>query len=198
MNLRYFLPIYLVIYSLVAFAWRSFRVWKKTGINPIVFKATDSPHDYIGRISKFLFGLIVILVLVYAFLPEAYRFLAPIDWLERDPISKLGVLLLILSLAWTVLAQTQMGVSWRIGIDEQHRTPLVRTGLFRFSRNPIFVGIIFTLLGLFLVMPNALTLLTLVLSVVLIGVQVRLEEEFLQRVHGDDYRQYKRAVRRWF
>ena len=196
MNLRYFLPIYLVVYSLVFF-WRSFVVWKKTGINPIVFKRTDSTHDYIGRVFKIMFGLTVILILVYSFWPPAYRFWVPITWLERYWLSNIGMALLILSLAWTVLAQAQMRESWRVGIDQQHRTPLVRSGVFRFSRNPIYLGMMTTLLGLFLVMPNAVTLLTLVLGVVLIGVQVRLEEEFLQRVHGDDYIQYKQAVRRW-
>jgi protein-S-isoprenylcysteine O-methyltransferase Ste14 len=54
-----------------------------------------------------------------------------------------------------------------------------------------------TLLGLFLVIPNANTLLALVLGVVLIQIQVRLEEEFLLRKHGEDYADYRRDVRRW-
>jgi protein-S-isoprenylcysteine O-methyltransferase Ste14 len=54
-----------------------------------------------------------------------------------------------------------------------------------------------TLLGLFIVMPNALTLLTLVIGYVLIHIQVRLEEEFLARTHGDEYAQYRGRVRRW-
>jgi protein-S-isoprenylcysteine O-methyltransferase Ste14 len=53
-----------------------------------------------------------------------------------------------------------------------------------------------TLLGLFLVMPNAVTLLVLCLGVMLIQIQVRLEEDFLSRAHGDDYADY-RDVRRW-
>ena len=84
-----------------------------------------------------------------------------------------------------------------IDIDEEHRTPLVRKGVFGVSRNPIFLGMMLTLLGLFLVIPNAVTLLALVLGVVLIQIQVRLEEEFLSRVHGDDYADYRRDVRRW-
>ena len=55
----------------------------------------------------------------------------------------------------------------------------------------------FTLFGLLLVIPNALTLLILVLGVVLIAIQVRLEEEFLGRTHGDEYAHYRIRVRRW-
>lgn len=95
------------------------------------------------------------------------------------------------------MAQAEMGESWRIGLDQEHRTPLVRAGVFRLSRNPIFLGMMLTLLGLFLVIPNALTLLAFVMGVVLIQIQVRLEEEFLTKTHGVEYEQYKRQVRRW-
>jgi protein-S-isoprenylcysteine O-methyltransferase Ste14 len=34
----------------------------------------------------------------------------------------------------------QMGDSWRIGIDQEQKTSLVRHGVFKLSRNPIFLG----------------------------------------------------------
>lgn len=71
------------------------------------------------------------------------------------------VVLLLTLLAWMVVAQAQMGESWLIGIDEEWRTPLVRQRVFGFSRNPIFLGMMLTLLWLFLVVPNAVTLLVL-------------------------------------
>lgn len=108
-----------------------------------------------------------------------------------------GVALLLVSLVWTVLAQAQMGESWRIGIDEEHHTPLVQRGVFGVSRNPIFLGMMLTVLGLFIVIPNAFTLLVLVMGVVLIQLQVRLEEEFLAETHGDEYAEYRMRVRRW-
>jgi protein-S-isoprenylcysteine O-methyltransferase Ste14 len=110
----------------------------------------------------------------------------------------MGVSLLLFSPVWTVLAQAQMGESWRTGIDQKHRTNLVQSGVFSLSRNPIFFGMMVTLLGLFLVIPNALTLLALVMGVVLIQIQVRLEEQFLANSHGDEYTEYKYRVRRWF
>jgi protein-S-isoprenylcysteine O-methyltransferase Ste14 len=108
-----------------------------------------------------------------------------------------GVGLLGLSLIWTVIAQYQMGESWRIGIDQDHTTALIHRGLFRISRNPIFVGMITTLLGLFFVIPNAVTLVILVTGVAVIAIQVRLEEAYLFELHGDDYAKYRRRVRRW-
>jgi protein-S-isoprenylcysteine O-methyltransferase Ste14 len=111
----------------------------------------------------------------------------PIEWLEYSWSRLTGIVLLLSSLVWTVIAQAQMGESWRIGIDQSHRTNLVQSGVFSLSQNPIFLGMMLTLFGLFLVIPNALTLLTLGLGVVLIQIQVRLEEEFLARLHGDEF-----------
>jgi protein-S-isoprenylcysteine O-methyltransferase Ste14 len=197
MPLKYFLPLYLFAYFCAAFFWRSFMVWKRTGVNPIVFKGSDDAHDFIGRIFKLLFALIVGVVLVYSFWSSVYVYLMPIEWLEYSWLRLTGIVLLLLSLVWTVIAQGQMGESWRIGIDQSHHTNLVQSGVFSFSRNPIFLGMMLTLFGLFLVIPNALTLLTLGLGVVLIQIQVRLEEEFLARTHGEEYTLYRRRVRRW-
>lgn len=195
--LKYFLPVYLVMYFFAAFFWRSFVVWKRTGVNPLVFKGSDSAQDYIGQVFKLLFAAVVAAVVVYSISERLYQYLTPIIWLDRRWLQMAGVILLLSSLAWTVVAQAQMGESWRIGIDSEHQTPLVQRGVFGLSRNPIFLGMMLTLLGLFLVIPNALTLLIFVLGVVLIQIQVRLEEEFLAGTHGGDYTEYRRRVRRW-
>ena len=197
MSLRYFLPLYLLAYIIAAFFWRSYAVWKRTGVNPVVFKGSDSAHDLVGRIFKVLFAVIVAIVIVYAFIRNAYQYVIPLHSLERRPVRSTGFILLLVSLVWTIVAQAQMGNSWRIGIDTENRTELVRAGVFRLSRNPIFVGMIATLLGLFLVIPNVGTLITLLVGTILIEIQVRLEEEYLTCTHGDAYNEYRRNVRRW-
>ncbi len=50
--LKFSLPAYLLAYFLAAFFWRSFVVWKRIGVNPLVFKGSDNAHDYIGRVFK--------------------------------------------------------------------------------------------------------------------------------------------------
>ena len=197
MALRFFLPIYLVVYDVTLFFWRSRVVRKKTGINPIIFQRPDSLHGYIGRVSRIVFRVVVLVVLIYSFIPRAYPYLAPVSWLERPWLRSTGVALLIVSLLWTVSAQVQMGESWRIGIDTARKTTLVNSGVYGFSRNPIYVGIMVTQLGMFLVIPNALTLMIAVVGTVLLNMQVRLEEEYLKSTHGEDYVAYTRRVRRW-
>jgi protein-S-isoprenylcysteine O-methyltransferase Ste14 len=73
----------------------------------------------------------------------------------------------------------------------------VQGGLFAISRNPIFLAMRVTLLGLFLVLPSAATLSLLVAGEILMQVQVRLEEEHLASLHGAEYAAYCHRVRRW-
>jgi protein-S-isoprenylcysteine O-methyltransferase Ste14 len=49
-----------------------------------------------------------------------------------------------------------MGDSWRIGVGPGARTDLITSGLFRGSRNPIFLMRV-TLAGVFLVTPNVVS-----------------------------------------
>ena len=90
-----------------------------------------------------------------------------------------------------------MGPSWRVGIDRTNQTTLIRRGPFALSRNPIFLGMRVSLLGLFLVLPNAVTLSVLIAGEVLMQVQVRLEEQHLSQMHGQAYTEYCQQVRRW-
>jgi len=195
--LRYLLPIYLIAYLAFAFFWRSFVVWKRTGVNPYVLGKADTAHDFVGMLFRLTMVAIVAVVIINATSHKAYEYLTPIVWLERQALKYIGLLLLAVSFIWTLLAQAQMGNSWRIGIDSAAKTSLVTRGVFRLSRNPIFLGMRVTLLGFFLILPNAVTFATLLLGDVLMQIQVRLEEEYLRRTHGEAYRKYCQRTRRW-
>lgn len=196
-QLQLFLLVYLVFYYGAAFFWRSYRVWRTTGINPYRINEGDSLHRTTGRWLKIIAVLVVAVVFVYAFLPEWYVYLGSIVWLENGVVTAVGITLLLLSLTWVLRAQSQMGDSWRIGIDAEHETALVTRGVYGRSRNPIFLGMRINLLGLFLVMPSAVTLTVWLLGDVLIQIQVYLEEAFLRQQHGRVYEQYCHQVPRW-
>jgi protein-S-isoprenylcysteine O-methyltransferase Ste14 len=75
---------------------------------------------------------------------------------------------------------------------------LVTTGPFRFSRNPMYVGVTLLYVGVAIWVNTVWPLLFLpvILIVMHYGVVVR-EEAYLERIFGDEYRQYARRVRRW-
>jgi protein-S-isoprenylcysteine O-methyltransferase Ste14 len=109
------------------------------------------------------------------------------------------ILYLLAAFVWPSIRtcrRSQMGNSWQIGIDEENRSELVTHGVFRVSRNPVFPGMIFTVWGLFLALPNALTF-TLSFAIwFIIQIQIRLEEDFPEQQFGQSYQDYKLKTRR--
>lgn len=100
------------------------------------------------------------------------------------------------AIAWTGYAQFAMGSSWRIGIPEK-ATALRTAGPFAISRNPIFLGMLAFVAGLTIWSPSAVTLSFLAATYISLEVQIRSEEAFLERAHGQAYRDYRARVRRW-
>lgn len=195
-SLKIYLPIYLILYLSVAFIVPTYRTYKKTGINPITFGKRDNAHDYIGFIMKLLIGLLFIPVLAFSFSQKIYSYLNPFLYLVNAKIQFIGLILIHISLGWISIAQYQMSNSWRIGIDENNKTELVTKGVFSISRNPIFLGMIISVLGLFFILPNALMFCLAITTYIVIQIQIRLEEQFLQNQHGQDYINYKHKTRR--
>jgi protein-S-isoprenylcysteine O-methyltransferase Ste14 len=194
--LTLFLPTYFIFYFGLAFVLKSVITARRIGKNPVVLKTDDSAYGLIGLYFKLTMIFMFAYILVFAFFPTIYDNFLPITRLDSLTIKYAGITLLLVALLWTIIAQGHLKNSWRIGIDTETRTELITTGLFGRSRNPIFFGMIISLIGLFLVTPNALTLLFLTLGYVLIQIQIRLEEEFLTKQHGQTYLAYKQKVRR--
>ena len=196
MALKIYLPIYLIMYMLVAFVIPTYRTYKQTGINPITFGKNDNAHDYIGFIMKVLIVLLFVAVLTYSMSEKMYSYLVPISYLQTQILTITGLALIHIALVWISFAQFQMSNSWRIGIDEKNKTKLVTDGVFSISRNPIFLGMILSVVGLFFIVPNALTFFLTITTYIVIQIQIRLEEEFLQKQHAQDYVNYKLKTKR--
>jgi len=80
--------------------------------------------------------------------------------------------------------------SFRIGIDTSQPGRLATTGVFAFSRNPIYVAFLLILLGQFLIFSNPVLLVYMVAAVWLIHLQALREEEYLRKQYGQEYSEY--------
>lgn len=77
-------------------------------------------------------------------------------------------------------------------------TRLATDGIYRFTRNPMYLGAIAAFLGFGLAWPSTpLMLLTIPLAYALTKLAIEREEAYLERRFGDEYRNYKAQVRRW-
>ncbi len=194
--LRLILPIYFILYFVLAFVLKSVMVARRIGKNPLVLPKDDSAYGLVGFYFKLTIFAIFLYILAFTFFPTWDDHFLPIVALDILILKYTGLALLVLALVWTMIAQMNMKDSWRIGIDTETKTELVTTGLFAFSRNPVFFGMLLSMAGLFLTTPNALTGLFFILVYVLIQIQIRLEEDFLAKEHGEKYKQFIKNVRR--
>ena len=87
--------------------------------------------------------------------------------------------------------------SWRAGIPDKDKTELVTTGIYRFSRNPAFLGFDLMYVGVLLLYGNLLTLSVSVFAIVMLHLQILQEERYLVNTFGAQYQEYCRHVFRY-
>lgn len=180
-------------YLLLAMVVPTLRVYRRTGVFPVVFhREADPVQALFGGVMKVFFGALVGWGVALELAPPATLSV----WAGPAWLSAVGGGLVVAGGILTLAAQRAMGASWRVGIDDRP-TALVTGGPFRAVRNPIFTGMLATLGGLVLVAPSPWSVAGFVFAVTLIALQVRLEEQHLARLHGDTYAAYAAKVGRF-
>jgi len=146
-------------------------------------------------------GLGVIAVILDGYL--VFRpFIPTLDTLvfaQTSPLPVFGLILMALAIGLMILCQIDMGKSWRIGIPEEieESQSLITGGVYGYSRNPIYVAILVFLIGAAVLVPGPLTILSVIGTYLLLGPVVQREETFMEKAFGDEFRHYKKHVRRW-
>ncbi len=133
---------------------------------------------------------LVLMWLMQFFFP-AYQYI-------HEPLAYAGIFAVLLGI---IMAAISAGMFRKAGtgikpFDEA--TLLVTTGFYRYSRNPMYLGMILMLTGVAFLMGNIGTILPMVLFVIVIRNNFVLgEERFLEASFGQVYLDYKSTVRRW-
>ena len=101
----------------------------------------------------------------------------------------------VLLLAWSVRTMSRAGVD---PDPNEPTTAIVATGPYALSRNPIYVSFNVVYVGIALIVNTVWPVAFQPVGIALLyyGVIAR-DESYLERVFGDEYRQYKARVRRW-
>ena len=77
-------------------------------------------------------------------------------------------------------------------------TRIVSHGLYRFTRNPMYIGFALWTFALAILVDSAWTLLAVPIGLILIDrIVITREERYLERKFGEEYPNYKGSVRRW-
>ncbi len=110
--------------------------------------------------------------------------------------SIVGLALLVIGLTNNVVAQVTL---WRfysstLVIREDHQ--LITHGVYRFTRHPIYLGVITASIGMSLYASSLYGLLTMLVLIPVFLNRIRMEERLLTEEFGDAYRTYRKATKK--
>ena len=122
------------------------------------------------------------------------------EWLKAVPALILMVVGLALSI-WSIVHMRKVGEGNPFDAYNHEVAPrtkhLMTDGPYRFSRNPMLLGVYIFDLGLLYWLQSGWSLLVFAVEVVFLTLQVRSEEKRLEADFGDEYREYKARVPRY-
>lgn len=108
-----------------------------------------------------------------------------------------GIVTGITGVIFFALATITMKTSWRVGIPEE-KTSLITDGIYKWSRNPAFVGFDLLYLSICLMFFNIPVVCVSVWAAVMLHLQILQEETHMQNMFGDEYVLYKKHTLRYF
>lgn len=126
----------------------------------------------------------------------AYGLSAPALWLM---VWQLGLALVVAGITLAVIGVvTFVRAGTQVAPQSLTNRHLVVAGPFRFTRNPMYLGILIALMGVPLTNGMWLQYLApLAFFLIINTIYIPFEETKMELQFGDEYRAYKRQVRRW-
>lgn len=171
------------------------RVWRAAGKCPVTAFRAGNLGESLRVMGALLWPLVV---LGYAYSPEAFDGVPRLAFLQGWPASLAGLFLICLGGALYIVSAQTLGNAWRIGTDPGQKAALVTTGIYSRIRHPIYSGLWLMFLGVFLMVPN-LVFGTLWAAASTAILQHALHEErFLASLFGREYRDYLSRTGRFF
>jgi protein-S-isoprenylcysteine O-methyltransferase Ste14 len=183
----------LIAFAAVAFGWRVWLQYRRTGDTGLRAGARTAPEV----LSTLVLASAVVAITLAPVLDLANA-LVPTDVLVHPAVQATGIACFVLGFVLTVRAQLDMGASWRVGVDTTETTTLITHGVFRHVRNPIFSGMVLAFVGVAFLVPNVVAFVGIALAVIGLEIHVRVvEEPHLMRAHGERYMTYARSAGRF-
>jgi protein-S-isoprenylcysteine O-methyltransferase Ste14 len=119
-------------------------------------------------------------------------------WLNTTQAQGIGWLLIALCFLLVFIAIRQFVISKNTVVTIKPATSLQTTGIYTFTRNPMYLGLLLLYSGIAFFYGNWWTFFLLSLLIMIIQLYViRREEKYLHNAFGTQYNAYKKKVRRW-
>jgi len=128
----------------------------------------------------------------------ALHFYYPVaQWVE-PPISYIGGALFALGVIAVMMIKRRFDAVGTTIKPFAESSALLTDGLYRYSRNPIYVCMLVGLIGVFIAFGSLSPVIVIPVFFWIINSRIiPVEESMLEAAFGDDYRNFKSSVRRW-
>ncbi|MFX1442675.1 MAG: methyltransferase family protein [Promethearchaeota archaeon] len=191
-----FIKIYLmivIIVHLISFI-APLIVIKKKGNDP---HGIHKGNSILARLTPVSYFLLIIFIMLYLFFDTIIEVFWTFQWLAIDSITIIGIIMVAIGSFIEIVATRRLGINFRIELPKE-QTELVVNGIYRLMRNPIAFSLYLFVLGIFLMIPNVISLIIFIMIIMTFNAKVRNEENFLSERFGKDYEAYKMKVGRYF
>jgi protein-S-isoprenylcysteine O-methyltransferase Ste14 len=159
----------------------------RKGINFLGKPTIDKYFFYTGKLS--LFGSLL-LFLCKAIFPGMGLIRVP------PALAWTAAVLFCLAVIFFIISFGNLGTAIRVGLPEQE-TVLKTNGLFRFSRNPLYMSVYLICLASLLYYPNQVNLVLVAYGIFVHHRIILGEEKFLAEKFGSRWEEYRHRVRRY-
>ena len=155
-----------------------------------------------GRSTKLTLSLVLstiiyLITLAILFYPSVSFYFVKLEVFQVSILQYLGYTLMLLALLIGLAALFEMRNSWRVGIRHDQKTDLVTSGIYSIGRNPYFLSYDLLFLGIFLIFPSLSLLILITGLIVTFHLMILEEEEYLEKMQGETYLEYKNKVGRY-
>ena len=157
-----------------------------TGTSP---RGHDGGHRLAALLNKVAALLLLLTAVAYPLDARSVDWFGRIALLDSPVVQGLGVVACVLAGVCIVWGEVSLGRSFRVALPGS-KQPLVTHGIYHFVRNPLALSANLMALGVLLLAPSWLALISLVLNVAGYEWKIRIEEAHLCEAHGAAYATY--------
>ncbi len=155
----------------------------------------DSNNDEKGAAIKLPPLLIFLILLLIGY---GTHYLYPVNIGIRSELKYVGILLILSAVAF-IFYISRIFASAKTNIEPwKPTTKIISTGIYAYSRNPIYVAFCLIPIGIGIVLDSFWIIISFFPSIVLVYfIAIKKEEAYLEQKFSAEYLQYKNSVRRW-
>ena len=163
--------------------WLLASAWSK----PVLRQ--ENPASRAAHQVPLLIAVLLMVIDQFAVGPLGARFLP-----RTEAAFWVGAVLVFAGLVWSALARAWLGGNWSAAVTVKHDHALIRTGPYRWTRHPIYTGILVAFVGSVIALGQWRGVVALALLVFAFRRKLAIEERFMTVQFPDDYARYQAEV----